>query len=153
MSDVCINLGIMKTKNYLWLLTSFVLLTVSCKKEMDVPNEEAKLLFGKWELKYISGGFSGGGKPSGEDVEMVEFSSNGVSKWYKNGKRTDKIKFTITTGESIYGSDKNVINYKRKTIFQGPASSQRIFFQAYDTLTLSDECYDCYSYTYVRVQG
>lgn len=123
---------------------------MACKKEIDVPTEETKLLYGKWQLVGITGGFSGGGTSLSEDIETVEFLPNGVSKWYINGKQKEKHKFTFQQGTSITGSDKVVIKYQRKNALKEAKQSQGIFFISQDELLLNNECYDCYSYVYVR---
>ncbi len=123
--------------NKLFLL--LLLIAISCNKEIDTPTEESKQLFGKWELTNISGGFSGSGTPM-TDEEMVEFSPNGVSKWYVNGKLKETVRFSL-----VKNGNKTDIIYNRKS-----KQNQRIFLEGENLYLSFIDCYDCYMYSYKK---
>lgn len=116
-----------------------LLIFFSCNKEIDVPNEEANQLFGSWKLKNISGGFSGVGTPV-TDEERVEFTSNGISKWYVNGKKKATIKFTL-----VQNGNQLEIHYKNSS-----KMNDKVIFIENQLHLYPIDCSDCFMYTYLK---
>ena len=149
----------MTTKHQkLWILAIvvFSFLAMTCRKDIPVPkNKGFEKLFGSWNWVQSSGGFAGQTITPATDgySQTVEFKKNGIYIRYKNGKRTDKMQFTLTEGSSIYTIGlAYLIKYKNT----GPIDKnnthtiQSVTFGGQDTLFLRDECYDCYTSIYVK---
>lgn len=141
-----------------WILAiaAFSFLAMTCRKNIAIPkNTDFEKLFGSWNWVQSSGGFAGQIiTPTTEGYsQTVEFKKNGVYIRYKNGKRTDKMQFTLTEGSSIYTTGlAHLIKYKNT----GPIDkdnthmTQSVTFGGQDTLFLRDECYDCYTTIYIK---
>ena len=106
---------------------------------MATPTEESKALFGSWQYKSNSGGFSGAGENAAFSSEnWIEFTEKGVFRQYKGSKKESQKRFKIELKESIYDSDlRPAIVYRNK--------KYETFQIVVDTLYVSDEIYDGYT--------
>jgi hypothetical protein len=139
---------------YTITIVSISLSLMTCKKDINVPTQDLEKLFGKWTL-LSSGGGSNGQFYQSDGSVTIEFYKNGICKTYKNGKQTDKMKFTLSEGPSIFTSGTAyLINYKDIGLFHKNDNHfvQSIWFQGQDTLDLNEECFDCFAYRYIRKQ-
>lgn len=141
----------------LFLVTIMTLLfsVTACKKDISIPNPELEKLFGTWNWVQSSGGFSGQAitPTTAGYSQTVEFNQNGSYKIYENGKQKDKMKFSLSSGNSIHSTETAyLIKYKDSGLFDKENNSvtQSVRFGGNDTLFLSDECYDCYQHIYIR---
>ncbi|HNR85539.1 MAG TPA: hypothetical protein PKN22_06170 [Taishania sp.] len=135
----------MKTKHLLLVLVAFIL--AACSKEITTPDEQSKLIFGKWSLNHISGGYSGAGEEV-TDVREVEFLSNGKSKWYVNSNIDHKAKFTLKKVNNMFGENQLEIDYA------GDGKINHTVFELSDhDLVLSENAYDGYTYHYKRMSN
>jgi hypothetical protein len=130
------------------LLPVFLLLVlIACKKDDQPkstdPNVDLKAVYGRWKLISYSGGFTGGNyTPAG--LTILELRKDGIYKRTVNSEVKAEGKFNIAKGKSIFGVDSMYqIDYKNPF-------KQAIFKAKADTLSLGDEIYDGYGYTYIR---
>ena len=143
-------------KHWIFSIIVFSFLATTCRKDIPVPNAGLEKLFGTWDWVQSSGGLTGQTTTPATTgySQAVEFKKNGVCIWYKNGKHTDKMQFTLTEGSSIYtaGGTAHLIKYKDTGLFDknNAQVAQSVTFGGEDTLFLRDECYDCYTNVYVR---
>ena len=127
----------------------------ACRKDITTPNSESEKLFGKWTWVQSAGGiFPSEKSPKTEGYSSsIEFSDKGIYKTFKDGKQTDKMKYSLSEGKSIYLPGKGIIiEFKDVGLFDKDNTplKQSMQFFGNDTLFLSEECYDCYSHLYVR---
>jgi hypothetical protein len=135
--------------------TALIVVISSCRKEISLPDESLSKLFGSWEWVQTSGGFADTlVTPATEGyTQSVDFSSKGIYKIYRNGTLQDKLKFTLSQGNSIFhDSTANLITYENTGLGTTDEDyiKQSIRFGGEDTLFLYEECWDCYSYIYIR---
>lgn len=135
----------MKTKHLFLVLLAFIF--VACSKEITTPDEQSNLIFGKWSLFHISGGYSGAGEEV-TDVRELEFLSNGKSKWYVNGKIDHKAKFTLKRVNNMFGDNQLEIDY----VGNGKMNHTVFEVSTYD-LILSENAFDGYTYHYKRMSN
>ncbi len=138
------------------IVLSFVILIAldSCQKDIDVPDKKFENLFGTWSWVYSSGGFNGATiTPTTENKTIkIEYKENGVYKKVVN-KKVSKMTFKFEKRESIYSSEKEyVIVYSKGKFSKKGVVSHSIDFIGVDTIVLRDECYDCYSHIYARIE-
>ena len=135
----------MKKKiSLIFILLSFVMLAVGCKK-IATPNEESKALFGTWHYKSNSGGFSGGGGSTKFNADYwIEFNDKGIYKVYQGSKKKQKSRYKIEMRESITGKVKATI------VYQGGSMVNHTFEVIGNTLYLYDEVYDGYMYHFEK---
>lgn len=98
---------------------------------------------GTWILQQQSGGFAGiTTKPEKESLLVI---SKGIMEQYENGTLISKRPFMVEKARVI-----------QSTELQDVISTDKIMKQSIsvtgDTLILTDQCYDCYSYLYVKKQ-
>lgn len=131
-----------KIKQSLLVLT-LLLTAVSCKK-IEVPNDKSKELFGSWTYDSNSGGLMGAGGSNRFSVDSsVEFTESGNFKVYVGSVQQSQKNFTIELKESIYD-----VNPREALVYDnGDYETFQIFN---DTLYLSDEMYDGYTYRFIR---
>lgn len=126
----------------------------TCRKDITTPNSELEKLFGKWTWIQSAGGWGNFKSPQTEGyTSIVEFSNKGIYKTFKDGKQSDKMKYSLSESKSIYLPGKGIIiEFKDVGLFDKDNAplKQSIQFFGNDTLFLSEECYDCYSHLYVR---
>ena len=145
----------MKLK-YKWtLFISLALFANACRKDITVPNSETEKLFGKWTWVQSAGGIIPSEKsPKTEGyTSSIEFNDKGIYKTYKDGKQTDKMKYTLSEGKSIFLPGKGIlIDFKDVGLLdkKNAPLKQSLQFFGNDTLFLSEECYDCRWHLYVR---
>ena len=133
----------MKTHLVLWMMILFLI--ISCQK--DNSNSYPKKLYGAWDWVQSSGGIMGETiTPStAGHSKTIEFSKNGFCTWYINGQLQDKKRFFLKEGASIYTSETAYF-----LEYEGDFIKQSIFFDENDIFYLRDECFDCYTHTYIR---
>ena len=145
-----------KMKNKIIFYCSFltvIIFATACRKDISLPDQNLKKLFGTWEWVQSSGGFSGQTiTPVSEDYSMsVEYTEKGVYRKYKDGKKISKLNFKIEERATIAISDfKFLIDYREGPCSKVGVNSQSFRFGGTDTLFLNDDCYDCFSHIYVR---
>jgi hypothetical protein len=135
------------------LVATASLFLTTCRKDISVPNPDLEKLFGTWDWVGTYCGWSGASSPATVGYsQTVEFNKNGIYKMYHDGKQTDKRKFTLTEGSSIYTSGTAyLINYKDTKLFKKKNyTTQSVTFAGQDTLFLNDEAYDGCGDTYVK---
>lgn len=120
-----------------------ILASSSCKK-IATPNDESKKIFGKWDYLSNSGGFSGSGGSTRFCNECwVDITEKGYFIVYEGKDKKSKTKFTIQMKESIYD-----VNSRAALVYKN--GDYETFQFSGDTLYLSDENYDGYTYRFVR---
>ncbi len=126
-----------------FFILALVLTGVSCKK-VTAPNDASKELFGSWTYDGNTGGFTGaGGSNRFSEDTWVEFTESGSFKVYVGSVKQSQKNFTIEFKESIYDVDpRTALVYD-----DGDYETFQIFN---DTLYLSDEMYDGYTYRFIR---
>lgn len=135
-----------------------VFLLPGCKKEEPINNPVHEKLLGTWEWVASYGGIGGGSvssSSSGYTFRMT-FTKDGKCKFYRNNKPTGVARYAIVKEESIFYPDKT---FQVKTeidfgVFQNNQISytqETINFRGED-LGLSQEAYDGFGSTYVRVK-
>lgn len=130
----------MKKSLIIFLLAAVV---VSCKK-VTAPNDASKELFGSWTYDSNSGGLIGaGGSNRFSEDAWVEFTESGSFKVYVGSVKQSQKDFTLELKESIYD-----INPRTALVYDnGEYETYQI---SNDTLYLSDEMFDGYTYRFIR---
>lgn len=104
-------------------------------------------LVNNWQWLSSSGGFAGQiltPASTGDEVS-IEFTSKKFRR-YKNGSQVEDLRYSVKLEKSIFSTeDVEVINYSNDW--------RQTYRIAGDTLYLSDECYDCFFHTYIKVKG
>lgn len=133
----------MKNHHILLLIPFILIWTTACRK-IDTPNEESKKVFGSWSFINDSGGFSGaGGSNRFQNNDWIEIKKKGCLVVHRNDEVERKKKFKIKMKESIHDAEK-----RSSLVFK---KNQYNTYQVYgDTLILSDEMYDGYSYVFMK---
>jgi hypothetical protein len=132
----------MKKIFILLFIGAIILASSSCKK-ISTPNGSKKI-FGEWDYQSNSGGFSGSGGSTRFCNECwVDITDKGCFIVYDGSDKKSKKKFTIEMKESIYD-----VNPKTSLVYKN--GSYETFQISGDTLYLSDEVYDGYTYRFVR---
>jgi len=96
---------------------------------------------GTWVLFKQSGGFAGRTTPA--DKESLLVIGKGVMKQYENGTLVSEGVFEVEKSKVIHSTEPQDVIVSDKITKQSIAV-------AGDTLTLTDQCYDCYSYQYIK---
>jgi hypothetical protein len=145
----------MKHKTNLTFLV-IIILTLGCRKDINVPIPEQEKLFGTWDWVQSVGGFSGSSldNPSTCNCnKTVEYNKNGIYKACKDGHQTQKMKFTFSSTvktSQIYGNIYQ-INFEEEGLFHKDDNySTTISFGGQDTLFMDVINYDGLVSTYVR---
>ena len=114
-----------------------------CKK-ISAPNEESKKIFGSWSYDSNFGGNAGTGESKRfKNDTWVEFTEKGYFKVYLGSKKQSQKQFKIKMVETIYdASHRPAIYY-----VNGDFETYQI---SHDTLYLSDEIYDGYTYRFIK---
>ncbi|MEN9441735.1 MAG: hypothetical protein RLZ33_1812 [Bacteroidota bacterium] len=125
------------------LILALVLTGVSCKK-VTAPNDASKELFGSWTYDSNTGGFTGaGGSNRFSEDAWVEFTESGSFKVYVGSVKQSQKDFTLELKESIYD-----VNPRTTLVYDnGEYETYQI---SNDTLYLSDEMFDGYTYRFIR---
>lgn len=112
-------------------------LTFSCgalKKDKDGYN-------GTWILQNKSGGFAG--KTTLPDHEVKLVIKNDKIKYFEKGKLISEDVFKVEKAKVIQSTEPQDVIVSKKLMKQSINVSG-------DTLVIADQCYDCYTYLYVR---
>ena len=133
----------------LFFLIAIVLLC-SCNND-DKNNSSQTQLKGKWSLRNISGGINAMSLPKPEQQITIEFGDN-ILKTYNNGTLTNTQTFSYQTKKSIFGGIKKMIAVQNNLIANDIPKLQSFEIKG-DKLHLKDECYDCYTYEYARINS
>jgi len=136
------------TMKKLFLLFAIVLFC-SCNND-DNHNSSQNQLEGKWSLLNISGGINPQYSPKPEQQITIEFAHN-ILKTYNKGTLTNTQTFSYQTKKSIFGGIKKMIAIQSNLIANDIPKLQSFEIKG-DKLYLKDECYDCYSYEYSRIE-
>lgn len=131
------------------LLLIAIVLFCSCSN--DDKNSSENQLKGEWALISISGGINSQSSPKPEQKITIEFAGN-ILKTYNNGTLTNTQSFSYQTKKSIFGGIKKMIEVQSNLIANDIPKLQSFEIKG-DELYLKDECYDCYTYKYARINA
>ncbi len=130
-------------KNTVKLLFIALLTLTGCSK-ISAPNENARKIFGKWDYKSNSGGFSGaGGSNRFCQNCWIEITNHGEFNVFEGTNQISTGNLSIEMRESIFSVDP-----LPALVYQNGEYETYRFFG--DTLLLSEERYDGYSYIFVK---
>jgi hypothetical protein len=152
---IVLIISTMKTKApWVPVLFSIMIFLTACKKDISLPDPILKRLFGTWEWVESTGGINGD-KMTPASVaytKTIEIEETGILKKFKNGKKIEKLTFTLAQGPTIHSSTPGyLLKYADKSPGRESFSwIQSIEFGGRDTLYLNDQCYDCYKHLYIR---
>ena len=136
------------------VITTVSLFITSCRKDITMPNPELEKLFGSWDWVSTSGGYIGSTKtPVTEGYSAyISFDKKGITKMYKDGKKKETLKYTLTeTATAVGNTTAYIIHYKNKGICNKNTPNQQIIrFGGQDTLFLSDIYSDGFFNIYTR---
>lgn len=129
----------------LFLLITIVLF-VSCSN--DDKESSTALLNGSWKVISISGGIAGKSYPT-DVIEILEFSGNTL-KTYRNSILINTQTYSIQRKKSIFGGIKKMIVTQTNSL-ANDVNRVQSYEIAGDKLSLRDECFDCYTMEYVKI--
>lgn len=138
----------MKNKIYFIL---FYFLLIGCHKDsIQLPDNESEKLFGEWTWISSSGGLAPTTiTPSTTgDKKKIVFTEQGIYKFYKNGIRRERMKYSVTKADTIY-HNWYILSYSEENK-NSISKQQQFYFGGSDTLYLYDYCDDCYSHIYIK---
>lgn len=138
-------------KNALLLLLSLMIFS-SCRKEIIVPEDSFRDLFGEWRWIESSGGLGGGGMtPASAGYNLtLEYTDDGVFRLFKDGKKELQFFYKFVEGDPIRSSGADwMIQYKESRKGKSIGIHQSFTISG-NELTLYDECFDCYVSRYIR---
>jgi photosystem II stability/assembly factor-like uncharacterized protein len=128
------------------ILTAIFIIIASflyqCKK--DIFPHEYNAIYGNWTIRSISGGFSGGSINPKFDILTIDHRMR--FSLYRNDTLISNGTIEITNQTSNY----LMIDFISNDNILGSIGGGKIVRLSQDTLTLSDNCADCYSYYFVR---
>ncbi len=128
------------------ILIAFLLipLFIACEEESPVTNSE---IYGTWKWVSSNGGIAGWTLTPGStgNSEFIVIAEGGTYSKIVNDTLTLSTKFSVTEGETIYGT-----NPYQVMRFEEGAEDQAILNLKNDTLVLGENCYDCYVHTFTR---
>ena len=132
----------MKLKfSFIFLILSFL---IGCSTSKDTVEEQ---LDGTWIWIGSSGGIDGRTETlESTGITMKLQLSNNVVKKFNNANLIQELPYSIQLKESI------IFGEPRKMLIYGEQSKQS-FKLSKDTLTLYEECYDCFVSSYIRLSG
>lgn len=126
------------------VLLTMVMSIQSCKK-IQVPNAEARKIFGEWNFITSSGGLFGKGDSQRYiHGDWVEFSEKGKLKIHYVDGAKKTIKFTIEMQKSI------IDHQLRPTLLYGNNLIEEGYEISKDTLIMNQEAYDGFQYVFIR---
>jgi hypothetical protein len=128
------------------LLSCNTVKSTSEKKQDTIENKvETSPLIGKWRLNKISGGLLGKEQNAPTDqVTVLEFTKNEIITFI-NGKEIKRIKYTLGNGKSIHRTEPVPM------IFSSESTKGQSYTIDGNTLGMSQEFYDGFYYTYIKV--
>jgi hypothetical protein len=105
--------------------------------------KKSSAIFGKWNYHSGSGGFTGKGPGWTEaDKVTLDLKKNGTYCLQQNSKPLIADKFRLTKIKSIYGEMRDCLDLKKHM--------DQSFILHGDTLLLTDEVHDGFSYIFIR---
>ncbi len=139
------------------LIGLLLLLVLSCKKDLVMPDESLNTIIGQWNWVSSSGGFIGATKtPKSEGVEIkLEFNKDGSFRFFENGKRKQKGTYSFIRRKTNVLADTAfliIMTYHSLNKEPVPGLPQAISFIDEQTLFLQEECSDCFSHVYKRAE-
>lgn len=126
----------------IYILIPVLVILGGCKK-ISTPTEESKAIFGSWHYLGKTGGFSGGGSAAVHAENWIMITEKGFFRAYKGSKKESQKRFKIELKQSIYDA-------KLRPALVYRDGSYETFEVFNDTLYISDEAYDGYTYRYAR---
>lgn len=96
---------------------------------------------GTWILKSKSGGFAGMTTKPDNEVKLV--IKNDKIKRYEDGKLISEDAFKVEKAKVIQSTEP-------QDVIVTPSIMKQSISVSGDTLVIADQCYDCYTYLYVR---
>jgi hypothetical protein len=124
------------------LFTILILIAVVGCKKIDIPDEEAKAIFGKWQFNFDSGGFSGaGGSNLFDESNWIEFTEKGFYRVYEGEKTQEKARFTVSE------NDEGSFKYK---VLITKGQGNYLYIVNGESLLLSEDASDGFSYSFTR---
>jgi hypothetical protein len=139
-------------QNYKMLVPGWIILItislVSCKKDDQLAAFTSKEIFGTWQWVQSSGGFAGGTYTSANTAysQVLQFNRDSSYVIHTNDTLVESGRFTIKEEKTMYGEQLMPV-----IRFQDGQMSETIFQLTPDSLTLAQNCYDCYVVGYVRI--
>ena len=129
------------------LLSCNTVKSTSEKKQITIENKvETSPLIGKWRLIKTSGGFTGRTQDQPLDkVEILEFTPTEMIK-ISNGKETYRRPYTLGKGKSIHSTEPAPMIFTNGNTVKGQS-----YTLEGNTLGISQEFYDGFYYTYIKV--
>mgnify|MGYP001814671050 CR=1 FL=1 len=124
---------------YLLIPILAVLMLTGCSKDTVEGND----LLGTWQWVETSGGMDGtieSPQTTGNDI-LLEITETSIKR-YINGDLESDLTYTLQTGESIRGGQREIISYENDWKQSVELSGNQ--------LILYDECYDCYQHEYIK---
>lgn len=116
----------------------------------DIFQPEYSAIYGKWFLSLVYGGWGGGGAPR---FDFLEVKKNGIYGICKGFELVEYGKIEIT--KKITEEKRLLLNFI-PTYYSGDSrwfvSSVWLTFPVNDTLTLVDNCLDCYDRCFYRIE-
>ncbi len=125
-----------------------VVLFVSCNN--DDKNSSNNQLKGSWKLVNTSGGIDGTTSPKPVDQQIILEFSKTTLKTYINANLTNTQNYSFQTKKSIFGGIKKMIVLQTNSLANDIARIQSIEITG-DKLYLRDECFDCFTMEYVKI--
>lgn len=110
---------------------------IGCASVKKQPNPYE----GTWILKQQSGGFAGKTTSPKEEIKLI-IKNDKISR-YENGQLLSEEEFKTEKGKTIQSSEPKdliVSSHLRKQSIE----------QKGDTLIIAEQCYDCFTFLYVR---
>lgn len=131
-------------KNILFFLLLFF---IGC--ENPTENEKGNELFGKWQLKIVSGGYAGihDTLDISKNSNVIAFLSNNVFYYSHNDSVQYSGTFSVSKGKTIFSQDSlETIKYTSDIHLDDDV----ILYQNFDTLFLSNNYVDSFFKLYTR---
>ena len=130
------------------IFTIFLAFAISCSQKIN-PSGAPSEIYGNWQWVSSSGGYAPKTiTPATEGYQKsISFTSTGNYSEQQSNGQSKNATFTITRGKSIYNKDS-----ARIILFDGLGDrhQKQSFEVRGDTLLLRDECFDCFSHTYIK---
>ena len=126
---------------------------VACETPTEI--QQGNNLFGKWQLKVISGGFAGINDTLdiAEDNYVISFKYGNKFSSYYNDTLTVEGKFKVKKAKTIFSQDSlEIINYYDYNV-NVKIEDDVISYLKRDTLILGDNYVDSFSRLYIRVDN
>ncbi len=140
----------------LFFLVPIFVINTGCRKNIAVPDDATKQLFGAWQWVRTDGGINGGFNTpaiAGYD-KYIEYTEKGNYTKYQRGNKTESLRFTISQETSVVsGHLASIISYRKGGLLnhrnQNDFIRHSIEFKL-DSLILHEETTDGLKYYYVK---